>query len=74
MRIITGSARGANIITLEGEHTRPTAERTKEALFSMLQFEIEGRKILDLFAGTLIHCRSSSMPSIEVPPLYSHTS
>jgi len=52
MRIITGSARGANIITLEGEHTRPTAERTKEALFSMLQFEIEGRKILDLFAGS----------------------
>ncbi|MBQ8475062.1 MAG: 16S rRNA (guanine(966)-N(2))-methyltransferase RsmD [Clostridia bacterium] len=52
MRIITGSARGANIITLEGEHTRPTAERTKEALFSMLQFEIEGRKVLDLFAGS----------------------
>ena len=52
MRIITGSARGALIETLEGENTRPTAERAKEALFSMLQFELEGRNILDLFAGS----------------------
>ena len=36
MRIITGSARGAKLITLEGESTRPTAERTKEAIFSMV--------------------------------------
>ena len=52
MRIITGSARGVNLLTLPGEATRPTAERTKEAVFSMIQFDIEGRKILDLFAGS----------------------
>ena len=52
MRIITGSARGVNLLTLEGESTRPTAARTKEAVFSMIQFDIEGRKILDLFSGS----------------------
>ena len=49
MRIITGKARGIKLATLEGEATRPTAERVKEALFSMIQFEIEGRDVLDLF-------------------------
>ncbi|MBE6662515.1 MAG: 16S rRNA (guanine(966)-N(2))-methyltransferase RsmD [Ruminococcaceae bacterium] len=52
MRIITGKARGVNLVTLAGENTRPTAERTKEAVFSMLQFELEGRRVLDLFAGS----------------------
>ncbi len=52
MRIITGSARGTKLITLSGEATRPTADRTKEAIFSMIQFDIEGRKVLDLFAGS----------------------
>ena len=52
MRIITGSARGPSLLTLPGEATRPTAERTKEAVFSMIQFDIEGRSVLDLFAGT----------------------
>ena len=52
MRIITGSARGVNLITLDGEATRPTAARTKEAVFSMIQFDIEGRKVLDLFSGS----------------------
>ncbi len=52
MRIITGSARGRNLITLQGEATRPTAERTKEAVFSKIQFDIEGRRVLDLFAGS----------------------
>lgn len=52
MRIITGSARGVSLFTLPGEATRPTAERTKEAVFSMIQFDIEGRKVLDLFAGS----------------------
>ena len=52
MRIITGSARGINLLTLPGVETRPTAERTKEAVFSMIQFDIEGRKVLDLFAGS----------------------
>lgn len=52
MRIITGKARGIKLVTLEGEATRPTAERVKEALFSMIQFEIEGREVLDLFSGS----------------------
>lgn len=52
MRIITGKARGVRLDTLEGEATRPTAERVKEAVFSMLQFDIEGRSVLDLFAGS----------------------
>lgn len=52
MRIITGSARGIRLETLPGEDTRPTSDRVKEALFSMIQFEIEGRRMLDLFAGS----------------------
>ena len=52
MRIITGKARGIKLRTLEGDTTRPTAERTKEAVFSMLQFEIEGKRVLDAFAGS----------------------
>ena len=52
MRVITGSARGARLRTLEGEHTRPTTERVKEAIFSMIQFDVEGRAVLDLFAGS----------------------
>ena len=52
MRIITGSARGTKLQTLEGLETRPTAERVKEALFSMIQFEIDGKRVLDLFAGS----------------------
>lgn len=52
MRIITGSARGTKLVTLEGEVTRPTIDKVKEALFSMIQFDIEGRNVLDLFAGS----------------------
>ena len=52
MRIITGKAKGIKLDTLEGLDTRPTAERTKEAVFSVLQFDIEGRVVLDLFAGS----------------------
>lgn len=52
MRIITGKAKGVRLLTLEGEKTRPTSERVKEAVFSMLQFDIEGRRVLDLFAGS----------------------
>lgn len=52
MRIITGEARGKKLITLEGEATRPTGERVKEAVFSMIQFDIEGRRVLDLFGGS----------------------
>ena len=52
MNIITGSARGVKLETLKGEQTRPTSERAKEAIFSMLQFDLEGRRVLDLFAGS----------------------
>ena len=53
MRVIMGSARGRRLETLPGEDvTRPTAESVKEALFSMIQFEIEDKRVLDLFAGS----------------------
>lgn len=52
MRIITGEAKGKRLETLEGEATRPTSERIKEAIFSSIQFEVENRRVLDLFAGS----------------------
>lgn len=53
MKVITGSLRGRNLDTLGGDDvTRPTTQSTKEALFSSIQFEIEGRRVLDLFAGS----------------------
>lgn len=52
MRVITGSARGMTLRTLEGDSVRPTTDKVKEAIFSAIQFEIEGRRILDLFAGS----------------------
>ena len=52
MRVITGKAKGIVLKAPQGNETRPTADRVKEAVFSMLQFDIEGRKVLDLFAGT----------------------
>ena len=51
LRIITGTAKGKKLETLEGEATRPTSERIKEAVFSAIQFDIENRRVLDLFAG-----------------------
>ena len=52
MRVITGSKRGHKLVTLEGTNVRPTTDRVKEALFSIIQFDIEGRTVLDLFAGS----------------------
>ena len=52
MRVITGTARGRRLLTLEGEDVRPTTDRVKEAVFSIIQFETEGRAFLDLFAGS----------------------
>lgn len=53
MRIITGTARGKRLITVPGNDVvRPTPERVKEGLFSAIQFDIEGRRVLDLFAGS----------------------
>jgi len=52
MRVITGSAKGIRLKTPDGLKTRPTSDRVKEAVFSIVQFEVEGSRFLDLFAGT----------------------
>ncbi len=52
MRVITGKARGVALKTPDGMKTRPTADRVKEAMFSIIQFDILGAKVLDLFGGT----------------------
>lgn len=53
MRVITGIARGKRLVTVAGNDiVRPTGEKVKEALFSYMQFDIEGRRVLDLFAGS----------------------
>lgn len=52
MRVITGLAKGRRLEELPGLDTRPTTDRVKEGLFSAIQFDIEGRRVLDLFAGT----------------------
>ena len=52
MRVIAGTARGTVLKALEGLETRPTADRVKEAMFSIIQFEIPGKKVLDLFGGS----------------------
>ena len=52
MRIISGKARGTKLYTLEGTNTRPTLDRVKESIFNIIQNEIDGAKVLDLFAGS----------------------
>ncbi len=52
MRVITGTARGRALRTLEGDEVRPTTDKVKESMFNIIQFEVEGRKVLDLFAGS----------------------
>ena len=52
MKVITGLAKGRRLEELPGLDTRPTTGRVKEGLFSAIQFDIEGRRVLDLFAGT----------------------
>ena len=52
MRVITGKARGVQLKTPDGMLTRPTTDRVKEALFSIINFDIPGAKVLDLFGGT----------------------
>lgn len=52
MRVITGSARGKKLITPEGMDVRPTSDMVKEAIFSIVQFEVAGASVLDLFAGS----------------------
>ena len=51
MRVITGIARGKKLKTLEGQDVRPTTDKIKESVFNIIQFDVEGRIFLDLFAG-----------------------
>ena len=52
MRVIAGKARGVNLKTPEGTQTRPTSDRVKEAMFSIIHFDLPGARVLDLFGGT----------------------
>ena len=52
MRVITGTARGRKLKTPAGYDVRPTSDQVKEAIFNICQFDIEGRRVLDLFGGT----------------------
>ena len=52
MRVVSGTARGVILKTPEGLQTRPTADKVKEAMFSILQFDLPGASVLDLFGGT----------------------
>jgi 16S rRNA (guanine966-N2)-methyltransferase len=52
MRVITGKARGRRLKTPENYDIRPTTDGVKEAVFNIVQFDVEGRRVLDLFAGT----------------------
>ena len=52
MRVISGEARGRRLKELSGMETRPTTDKVKESIFNIVQFDIEGRKVLDLFGGT----------------------
>ena len=52
MRVISGTARGTKLFTLEGEETRPTLDRVKESVFNIIQNKIQDSVVLDLFAGS----------------------
>ena len=52
MRVITGEARGRKLATLDGDDVRPTTDRVKEGMFSIIQFDIPGANVLDLFSGS----------------------
>ena len=52
MRIIAGEARGRRLFAPEGDETRPTADRVREALFNIIRAEVEDAAVLDLFAGS----------------------
>lgn len=52
MRVISGKSRGKKLVSLEGDNTRPTLDRVKEALFNIIQFKVQDAVVLDLFAGT----------------------
>ena len=52
MRIISGTARGTKLYTLEGSKTRPTLDRVKESVFNIIQNQIKEATVLDLFSGS----------------------
>ena len=52
MRVISGTARGRKLHDTSGTEVRPTGDMVKEAIFDIIQFDIEGRRVLDLYAGT----------------------
>ena len=59
MRVVAGTARSIPLKSRDGLDTRPTADRVKEAIFNILQFDVPGAEVLDLFGGsgsTLIAC------------------
>ena len=47
MRVITGTARGMRLKELPGLETRPTTDKVKESVFNIVQFDVEGRRVLD---------------------------
>ena len=52
MRVIAGTARSIPLKSRDGLQTRPTTDRVKVSMFNIIQFEIEGREVLDLFGGS----------------------
>jgi 16S rRNA (guanine(966)-N(2))-methyltransferase RsmD len=52
LRVISGNLKGRRLFSLKGQKLRPTSDRVKEAIFDILQDQIRGQKVLDLFAGT----------------------
>ena len=53
MRVIAGEARGRRLEALPGtDITRPTLDQVKEAMFSIVQFDLPGARVLDLYAGS----------------------
>ncbi len=52
MRIISGMSKGRKLVTPKRYSVRPTSDRVKESLFNILGSEVEGKVVLDLFAGT----------------------
>lgn len=69
MRVISGSCRGKRLKELQGRDIRPTTDRVKESLFNIIQFEIPGRAVLDLYGGTgqlAIECLSRGAASATI--------
>ena len=56
MRVITGTARGRRLKELQGMETRPTTDKVKESLFSIIQFDIEGRRVCFRLSFYLVYC------------------